>query len=185
LAIFDDDQRRDRPQPPSVLRVATGRADFFVAPPLRYGASSSSSLRELDPSRSPQTLPYLRSNVLRLFPRFLFVTATMSSSGLPVLSTQNSITLLPDQRPLFGDLADVSAGYRSRPGLAQSRPKRRWWRPFEPKGSALTSPYSSPSLVSISASRSVLPICAAEISRDRLFGERRMWTRKTVQTESE
>ncbi len=32
MAIFDDDQRRDRPQPPSALRVATGRADFFVAP---------------------------------------------------------------------------------------------------------------------------------------------------------
>ena len=53
LAIFDDDQRRDRPQPPTALRVATGRADFFVAPPLRHKASSSSSLRELDPSRSP------------------------------------------------------------------------------------------------------------------------------------
>ena len=33
MAIFDDDQRRDRPQPPSALRVATGRADGFVAPP--------------------------------------------------------------------------------------------------------------------------------------------------------
>ena len=33
LAIFDDDQRRDRPQPPSALRVATGRADLFVTPP--------------------------------------------------------------------------------------------------------------------------------------------------------
>jgi len=33
LAIFDDDQRRDRPQPPSALRVATGRAYSFVAPP--------------------------------------------------------------------------------------------------------------------------------------------------------
>ena len=33
LAIFDDDERRDRPQPPSALRVATGRADGFVAPP--------------------------------------------------------------------------------------------------------------------------------------------------------
>ena len=33
LAIFDDDQSRDRPQPPSALRVATGQADFFVAPP--------------------------------------------------------------------------------------------------------------------------------------------------------
>jgi len=32
-AIFDDDQRRDRPQPPSALQVATGRADSFVAPP--------------------------------------------------------------------------------------------------------------------------------------------------------
>jgi len=38
LDIFDDDQRRDRPQPPSALRVATGRADFFVAPsPLWQG----------------------------------------------------------------------------------------------------------------------------------------------------
>ena len=33
LCIFDDDQRRDRPQPPSALRVAAVRADFFVAPP--------------------------------------------------------------------------------------------------------------------------------------------------------
>ena len=33
LCIFDDDQRRDRSQSPSALRVATGRADFFVAPP--------------------------------------------------------------------------------------------------------------------------------------------------------
>ena len=33
LCIFEDDQRRDRPQPSSALRVATGRADFFVAPP--------------------------------------------------------------------------------------------------------------------------------------------------------
>ncbi len=48
MAIFDDDQRRDHPQPPSALRVATGRADFFVAPPPRYEASSTSSLRELD-----------------------------------------------------------------------------------------------------------------------------------------
>ena len=39
MAIFDDDPRRDRPQPPSALRVATGRADGFVAPPLRYQAS--------------------------------------------------------------------------------------------------------------------------------------------------
>ena len=31
--IFDDDQRRDRPQPPFALRVAAGRVDFFVAPP--------------------------------------------------------------------------------------------------------------------------------------------------------
>ena len=30
LAIFDDDERRDRPQPPSALRVATGRANGFV-----------------------------------------------------------------------------------------------------------------------------------------------------------
>ena len=48
MAIFDDDERRDRPQAPSALRVATGRADFFVAPPPRYKASSTSSLRELD-----------------------------------------------------------------------------------------------------------------------------------------
>ena len=33
MAIFDDDERRDRPQSPSALRVATGRADGFVAPP--------------------------------------------------------------------------------------------------------------------------------------------------------
>ncbi len=33
LDIFDDDQHRDRPQPPSARRVATGRADFFVSPP--------------------------------------------------------------------------------------------------------------------------------------------------------
>ena len=48
MAIFDDDQRRDRPQPPSALRVATGRADGFVSPPPRCKGIASSSFRALD-----------------------------------------------------------------------------------------------------------------------------------------
>ena len=56
---------RDRPQPPSALRVATGQSRLLCrasSTMARHGVRQS--LREFDPSRSPQTLPYLRSSVL-------------------------------------------------------------------------------------------------------------------------
>ena len=67
MAIFDDDPRRDRPQPPSALRVATGRADGFVAPPLRYQASPRrrfASRRFADSTRRARHKRYRRLKTL-------------------------------------------------------------------------------------------------------------------------
>ncbi len=76
MAIFDDDQRGRFDQTGEIVRnphLPYGwRRDepISLSRLLHYGkAWRSATLRELDPSRSPQTLPDLRSSVLRALSR--------------------------------------------------------------------------------------------------------------------
>jgi len=111
--IVDDEQRRDRPQPPSARRVAAGRGDCFVAPPPRCApASSSSSLRALDPPRSPQSGRTMARTGLRMMPTFPSSPLKSRTVGFPQYGLKASMS---DSAFLNGLLVKPAPGMPSPP----------------------------------------------------------------------